>query len=72
MAAFLKLGDIKGEFAPSRQVEDNGDQVAQFTTGGGGDSIINNGGHFEMQGDAGVSVITLQLIATEWLKLADW
>ena len=39
MAAFLKLGDIKGEFAPSRQVEDNGDQVAQFTTGGGGDSV---------------------------------
>ena len=39
MAAFMKLGDIKGEFAPSRQVEDNGDQVAQFTTGGGGDSI---------------------------------
>ena len=39
MAAFMKLGDIKGEFAPSRQVEDNGDQVAQFTTGGGGDSL---------------------------------
>ena len=39
MAAFMKLGDIKGEFAPSRQVEDNGDQVAQFTTGGGGDSV---------------------------------
>ena len=26
------------------------DGANRFTTGGGGDSIINNGGHFEMQG----------------------
>ena len=42
----MKLGDIRGEsvVAPDRAdqdyvVEGNGDQVAQFTTGGGGDSI---------------------------------
>ena len=46
MAAFMKLGDIRGEsvVAPDRAdqdyvVEDNGDQVAQFTTGGVGDSV---------------------------------
>ena len=39
MAAFMKLGDIKGEFAPSRQANGVSDQVAQFTTGGGGDSF---------------------------------
>ena len=49
MAAFMKLGDIKGEsvVAPDRAdqdwvVADNGDQVAQFTTGGGGDSFHGN------------------------------
>ena len=39
MAAFMKLGDIKGEFAPSRKADGVSDQVAQFTTGGGGDSL---------------------------------
>ena len=48
MAAFMKLGDIRGEsvVAPDRAdqdyvVEGNGDQVAQFTTGGGGDSVYH-------------------------------
>ena len=34
MAAFIKLGDIKGEFSPSREAH-----VNRFTTGGGGDSL---------------------------------
>ena len=65
MAAFMKLGDIKGEFAPSRQVEDNGDQVAQFTTGGGGDSVHQSPGtcdpgpgvlHWDVICDVGTSI----------------
>ena len=32
--SFMKLGDIKGEFAPSRKANGVSDQVAQFTTGG--------------------------------------
>ena len=43
MAAFMKLGDIKGEFAPSRKADGVSDQVAQFTTGGGGDSLTDAG-----------------------------
>ena len=39
MAAFMKIGGIRGEFAPSRKADGVSDQVAQFTTGGGGDSI---------------------------------
>ena len=31
---FMKLGDIKGEFAPSRKADGVSDQVAQFTNGG--------------------------------------
>ena len=36
---FMKLGDIRGEFSPSRKADGVSDQVAQFTTGGGGDSV---------------------------------
>ena len=36
---FMKLGDIRGEFAPSRQADGVSNQHAQFTTGGGGDSV---------------------------------
>ena len=43
MAAFMKLGDIKGEFAPSRKADGVSDQVAQFTNGGGGDSLTDAG-----------------------------
>ena len=46
MAAFMKLGDIRGQSVVAPDVADqdwvvadNGDQVAQFTTGGGGDSV---------------------------------
>ena len=38
MAAFIKLGDIKGEFSPSREAHAN-----RFTTGGGGDSLNDAG-----------------------------
>ena len=63
--AFLKLGDIKGEIVRKdgdeiiygggghnnlNAVTWREDGAGRFTTGGGGDSIINNGGHFEMQG----------------------
>ena len=41
--SFMKLGDIKGEFAPSRKANGVSDQVAQFTTGGGGDSLTDAG-----------------------------
>ena len=62
---FMKLGDIKGEIVRSDgdEIINNGggqnnlnavtwreDGAGRFTTGGGGDSSINNGGHFEMQG----------------------
>ena len=40
---FMKIGGIKGEFAPSRKVDGVSDQVAQFTTGGGGDSLTDAG-----------------------------
>ena len=36
---FMKLDDIRGEFSPSRKADGVSDQVAQFTTGGGGDSV---------------------------------
>ena len=40
---FMKLGDIRGEFSPSREADGVSDQVAQFTTGGGGDSLTDAG-----------------------------
>ena len=40
---FMKLGDIRGEFSPSREADSVSDQVAQFTTGGGGDSLTDAG-----------------------------
>ena len=40
---YMKLGDIRGEFSPSREADGVSDQVAQFTTGGGGDSLTDAG-----------------------------
>ena len=87
MAAFMKIGDIKGEsvVAPDRAdqdfvVEDNGDQVAQFTTGGGGDSITDaglgnnlyiwtNGGASTLKVDAGGTMDFSK--ADGFMKLGD-
>ena len=56
MAAFMKLGDIKGEFAPSRQVEDNGDQVAQFKPGDVRDHNHGNRTNWDVICDLGTAI----------------
>ena len=53
---FMKLGDIKGEFAPSRQVEDNGDQVAQFKPGDVRDHNHGNRTNWDVICDLGTAI----------------
>jgi len=43
MAAFLKIGDIKGEFASNVSFTYREDGANRFTTGGGGDSLTDAG-----------------------------
>ena len=40
---FIKLGDIKGEFASNVSVTYREDSAGRFTTGGGGDSLTDAG-----------------------------